>query len=138
MCADVVLLSEAASFRVVQAPKLGIVADLGANWLLPRLGGRSRAMAMCLLGEDIPAHTLLDWGMALESVVPDELEGRALDYARRLAALPRETVMATRRLVDGACGLSFAQMLEEERRAQRQLCDQPVFMESVSRFLDKS
>jgi hypothetical protein len=40
--------------------------------------------------------------------------------------------------VDGACGLSFAQMLEEERQTQRQLCDQPVFMESVSRFLKKS
>ena len=138
LCADVVILSEAASFKVVQAPKLGIVADLGANWLLPRLGGRSRAMAMCLLGDQVPAPTLVDWGLALEAVAPDELEGRALDYARRLAALPRETVVATRRLVDSACGLSFAQMLEEERQTQLRLCDQPIFVDSVSRFLAKS
>ena len=94
-------------------------------------------MAMCLTGDDIPAQRLVDWGLVLESVPPEQLHGRALDYARRLAALPRETVIATRHLVDGACGLSFAQMLEQERQAQRRLCDQPVFMESVSRFLAK-
>jgi 2-(1,2-epoxy-1,2-dihydrophenyl)acetyl-CoA isomerase len=138
LCADLVIASDTAAIRVVQVPQLGIVADLGVNWLLPRIAGRSRAMAMCLLGDSIPAETLKDWGLVFECVAPESLLDTARDYARRLAGVPVDTLVATRSLVDGAAGLSFNESLEEERMAQRTLCDAPVFMESVGRFMAKN
>lgn len=95
-------------------------------------------MAMCLLGDNIPADTLKACGLVSECVAPERLLGTARDFARRLAAVPAATVLSTRNLVDGAPGVSFPESLEEERRAQRVLGDAPVFMESVGRFMAKN
>jgi 2-(1,2-epoxy-1,2-dihydrophenyl)acetyl-CoA isomerase len=137
LCADLVLASEEAAVKVVQAQQLGIVADLGANWLLQRISGRARAMGACLLADTIPAATLRDWGMVWECTPADELLPRAREYAKRLAAVPAATVLATRTLVDEATQRTYPQSLEDERLYQRELCDAPVFMESVQRFLGK-
>ena len=137
LCADLVLASEEAAVKVVQAQQLGIVADLGANWLLQRISGRARAMGACLLADTIPAATLRDWGMVWECTPADELIPRAREYGRRLAAVPAATVLATRKLVDEATQRSYPQSLEDERLCQQELCDAPVFVESVQRFLAK-
>jgi 2-(1,2-epoxy-1,2-dihydrophenyl)acetyl-CoA isomerase len=136
LCSDLVLASEKAALKVVQAQQLGIVADLGANWLLQRIGGRARAMGACLLGDTIPVTTLKEWGLVWDVAPEDELLDRARDYARRLAAVPASTVLATRKLVDEASCTNFGQSLEDERQCQAELCDAPVFMNSVRKFMD--
>jgi 2-(1,2-epoxy-1,2-dihydrophenyl)acetyl-CoA isomerase len=136
LCADIVLASERAALKVVQPQQLGIAGDLGVNWLLSRVSGRARALGMCLLGDTVPAATLNQWGLVWDCVAPEELMARAMDIAGRLATLPTETVLATRRLVDEAPGDNFAHSLEKERELQKHLCDQPVFIESVRNFLD--
>ena len=135
LCADIVLAAESAALKVVQVPQLGIAADLGANWLLPRLSGRSRAMGACLTGETLPAARLLEWGMVWECVEDDKLLPRARELAVQLASVPAETVVATRQLIDRAAGSSFGQTLEDERLVQEGLCDKPFFSDRVSRFL---
>lgn len=135
LCADIVLAANSAALKVVQVPQLGIVADLGANWLLPRLAGRSRAMGACLTGDTLPASRLLEWGMVWECVEDDLLLQRAREMALKLARVPAQTVVATRQLIDRAPGNSFEGTLEDERLCQERLCDAPFFSESVSRFL---
>ena len=93
LCADLVFASEQAAFKVVQPQQLGIAADLGANWLLQRAVGRSRAMAMCLLGATVPADQLLAWGAVAEVIPPDQLLQRATDCAQTLAAVPPEAIL---------------------------------------------
>ena len=137
LCADIVLASHSAALKVVQVPYLGIVADLGANWLLPRIAGRSRALGACLLGDTLDASRLHEWGLVWECVADDQLVERAHELATRLAKAPAETVVATRKLVDSAPHKTFAEILEGERQYQRQLCDAPFFIESVNRFLAK-
>lgn len=135
LCADIVLAADSAVLKVVQVPQLGIVADLGANWLLPRLGGRARAMGACLTGEALPASRLLEWGLVWESVADGQLLPRAIELARQLAGVPAEAVLATRRLIDQGWQSGFEQMLEDERQCQQQLCDQPFFSQRVTQFL---
>lgn len=137
LCADIVVASHSAALKVVQVPHLGIVADLGANWLLPRIAGRSRALGACLLGDTLAASRLHEWGLVWECVAEDQLLDRARDFAGRLAQVPAETVVATRKLVDSAPQRTFAEILEDERQYQRKLCDAPFFIESVNRFLSK-
>jgi len=135
LCADIVLASSDASLKVVQVPKLGIVADLGVNWLLPRLGGRSRALGACLTGKAIDASQLLEWGLVWECIEAASLLERAHALAAELALLPPDTVIATRQLIDSAYDSNFVAALEAERVHQEKLCDAPVFNESVQRFL---
>ena len=54
--------------------------------------------------------------------------------ARRLADIPPDTLLATRRLVDTGFSDSYRESLEKERIAQKTLCDLPVFLESVRKF----
>lgn len=135
LCSDLVVASEQAAIKIVQVQQLGIAADLGANWLLQRIAGRARALGACLLADTLPASTLAQWGLVWECAPEQELLDRARGYARRLAGVPTATLLATRRLVDGAAEIGFQQSIEEERQCQRELCDAPVFMESVARFL---
>ncbi len=137
LCSDLVVASEQAALKIVQAQQLGIAADLGANWLLQRIAGRARALGACLLADTLPAATLEAWGLVWECTPASELLERSRGYARRLADVPAATVLATRKLVDGAGAVGFQQSIEEERLCQRELCDAPVFMESVARFLGK-
>ena len=134
LCADLVLASETAGLKVVQPQQLGIVGDLGINWLLARLGGRARSLGMCLLGDTIPAATLMQWGLVWDCIPPAALMDAARATARRLAALPPATVVATRKLVDTGFSDSFGESLEKEREAQKTLCNLPVFLESVRKF----
>jgi 2-(1,2-epoxy-1,2-dihydrophenyl)acetyl-CoA isomerase len=134
LCADVALASDSAGLRVVQPQQLGIAGDLGINWLLVRLGGRARALGMCLLGDTIPAATLKQWGLVWDCVAPADLMGSARETARRLADIPPDTVLATRRLVDAGFSDSYGESLAKERVAQKTLCDLPVFLESVRKF----
>ena len=137
LCADIVLASRDASLKFVQVQALGIVADLGANWLLPRIAGRSRALGACLLGDSLKAEQLQEWGLVWECVDADQLLPRALEVGSRLAAVPAATVLATRQIIDAAGKSSFTAALEQERLAQRELCDLPVFSESVARFMSQ-
>jgi 2-(1,2-epoxy-1,2-dihydrophenyl)acetyl-CoA isomerase len=50
---DLVLAAESAKFRLVFAPQLGIIPDVGASWLVPNLVGRARANGMALLGDNL-------------------------------------------------------------------------------------
>ena len=138
LCSDLAVAADTASLKVVQVQQLGIVADLGANWLLQRIAGRGRALAACLLSDTIPAATLVEWGAIWDCVPPAELLDTARGYARRLTGVPAATVLATRRLVDGSSAVAYGESIEDERRCQRELCDDPVFLESVRRFMAKN
>ena len=137
LCSDLAVAADTASVKLVQVQHLGIVADLGANWLLQRIGGRGRAMAACLLSDTIPAATLLQWGAIWDCVPPGELLDTAHGYALRLARVPAATVLATRQLVDGSSAMTYPESIEDERCCQRELCDDPIFMDSVRRFMAK-
>jgi 2-(1,2-epoxy-1,2-dihydrophenyl)acetyl-CoA isomerase len=135
LCADIVLAAHSAALKVVQVPQLGIAADLGANWLLARIVGRSRALGACLTGTTIRSEQLLAWGLTWECIEDQRLLERSQEIASQLARVPAATVIATRNLVDRAPASSFDSNLEEERLYQAQLCNAPFFTDSVSRFL---
>lgn len=135
LCGDIVLAARSSAFKVVQVPQLEIAADLGANWILPRVTGRSRALGIVLLGDTIPAQKLENWGLVWECVDDSQLLSRAEEIARQLAAVPSDTVLATRQLVDASTQQTFEQLLQQERHYQRDLCDRSGFASKVARFL---
>ncbi len=135
LCADVVVCGTSGKLKFVQATQLGIVADLGANWLLPRIAGRGVALSGILLGETISAERAAALGLIWEVVEDALLLARAQAHARVLAGIPLETTMATRNLVDAAFGTDFRQMLELERLQQRDLCARPELAARIESFV---
>jgi 2-(1,2-epoxy-1,2-dihydrophenyl)acetyl-CoA isomerase len=96
--ADLRIVAESAGFNLAFTA-IGLSADSGSSWWLPRLVGPARAKELLLMPRTIGAPEALALGLASE-VVPDaELAGRVAEVAGRLAAGPTVAYGAVRRAV---------------------------------------
>ena len=135
-CCDIVLAARSASF--IQAfSKIGLIPDCGGTWLMPRLAGRSRAMALTLTGDKLSAADAERFGMIWQVVDDADLQPQALALATRLAAMPSRALVATRQALDAAQSLSLADALSLEARVQGELGRAHDFTEGVTAFQQK-
>lgn len=115
--ADFRLAAESASFLLAFA-NVGLSADTGASWTLPRLVGHARATAMMLLAEPVPAAHALEMGL-VNAVVPDErLLPAAQELAARLAAGPTLAYAAIKESLAFGEGASLEDTLAKEDELQ--------------------
>jgi enoyl-CoA hydratase/carnithine racemase len=96
--ADLVYAAPSASFRLPFVD-LAIVPEAGSSVLLPRLLGNARTGAALFLGEPIDASQAERDGLITKIVADDELDTVAEAAARAVAAKPRGSVRATKRLL---------------------------------------
>ena len=134
---DLVIAAKSASFKLVFAPQLGIIPDVGASWLVPQLIGRTRANGMALLGDSLPAEKAEEWGLVWQCVEDDALMDTAMQLAERLAAGAITGIKATSRAHDKAMTNTYDEQLDYERDQQGHFCDQPVFLEGARAFMEK-
>jgi 2-(1,2-epoxy-1,2-dihydrophenyl)acetyl-CoA isomerase len=137
LAADVVIAARSAYFYLPFVPKLGIVPDLGITWFLPRLIGRSRAMALSLLGERLSAEQAAQWGVVWACVDDAVLDAESMSLARQLAALPAHGVAEARAAYDHSERSNLAEQLNYESSRQRELLDRATFAEGVQAFMQK-
>lgn len=136
LAGDIVVAGASAYF--LQAfVNIGLVPDVGATWLLPRLAGRARAQAMMMLGERVPAATALDWGMIWQVVADDALPATAQALAARLAAGPTQAYALIRHGIRDCLDAPLSAALAIERRNQRTAGQTADFAEGVTAFLQK-
>ncbi len=135
-CCDFVVAAKSASF--IQAfSKIGLVPDCGGTWLLPRLVGRARALGLAMTGDKLPAEEAQRIGLIWQCVDDAALAETVTGLARRLAAMPTLALAETRRLIDAAMPMDFANALALEASAQRDLGYQHDFAEGVAAFTVK-
>ena len=135
-CCDIVLAARSASF--IQAfSKIGLIPDCGGTWLLPRLAGRARAMALALTGDKLSAADAERFGLIWQVVDDAELPAQALALATKLAAQPSKALVATRQALDASQSLSLADALSLEARVQGELGRAHDFAEGVAAFQQK-
>ncbi len=131
---DVTIAATSASF--VQAfSKIGLVPDSGGSWLLTQRLGFARAMALCMTGDKLSAVQAKEWGLIWD--VSDDPLQAALDMASRMADMPTQALIATRRLLREATTNTFAQQLDLERDVQSDLGNTHDYLEGVQAFLQK-
>lgn len=99
-CADLRVASDRSEFGHPEHD-LGLSPAWGATQRLPRLLGESRAKEILFTADRYNAATMADYGLLVEVTAPADLDGRATDLARDLAAGPplahRETKRAVHR-----------------------------------------
>jgi 2-(1,2-epoxy-1,2-dihydrophenyl)acetyl-CoA isomerase len=137
IAADIVLAARSAYFTAPFLPRLGLIPDMGASWMLPANLGRARTLGLLLLGDRLPAEKALEWGLIWDCVDDSALLNVANDVASRLAAAPAHIALEARRAVAAAGQQGLEAQLDYEYQRQLDLAVQPAFNEGVSAFLEK-
>ena len=136
LCCDIVLAARSASF--IQAfSRIGLIPDCGGTWLLPRLVGRARALALVLTGDKLSAADAERLGMIWQVVDDADLPAQALALADKLAAMPSKALVATRHALDASQSLALDEALALEAQVQGDLGRAHDFAEGVAAFQQK-
>lgn len=98
---DFLVASSAAKFGLIETRFGGTGAE-ALNYLI----GPQWAKFMALSGELLTAQKAKEIGLVLEVVEPEALLPKALDLARRIAAMPRDTMIMNRRMINTGMNLS--------------------------------
>jgi 2-(1,2-epoxy-1,2-dihydrophenyl)acetyl-CoA isomerase len=97
---------------------VGLAADTGVSWSLPRLVGHARATELLMLAQPVRAADAHRLGLLTTLVDSDEeVLGAAQELAARLAAGPTTAYAQIKREL-AAAGGALAEALEVEARAQ--------------------
>lgn len=133
---DFVIAAKSASF--IQAfSKIGLIPDCGGTWLLPRLVGRAKAIGLAMSGDKLGAEDAERMGLIWRCVDDAALVDQTMALATKLAAMPVKALAATRRTIDDATMINYADALSLEARVQQQMSGQADFGEGVAAFLEK-
>jgi 2-(1,2-epoxy-1,2-dihydrophenyl)acetyl-CoA isomerase len=113
--ADIVVAADDARFALGYGA-LGLTADGGNTWFLPRMVGMRRAQELFLLNRRLTAEEALQFGLVSRLVASDAVEAEATALAAKLAAGPTRAYGAVRRMLrqSGETGLSDQLDAEKE------------------------
>jgi 2-(1,2-epoxy-1,2-dihydrophenyl)acetyl-CoA isomerase len=136
LACDLVIAAKSASFVQVFC-RLGLVPDSGGTWVLPRLAGTARAMALAMLGEKLTAEQAAQWGLIWRCVEDAELTPVVDQLASRLAAAPTLGLARTKDAIYSSWNHTLEQQLDVERDLQRELGNSADYAEGVAAFMAK-
>ena len=112
---------------------LGLVPEAASTLLAPRLMGPRRAFALLVLAEALDAEQAQAIGLVNAVAEPAETESQALAAARRIAALPPEAVLASRRMIRGEPD-ELAERIEMEANFFRERLQSPEAQAAFDAF----
>jgi len=93
---------------------IGLSADSGTSWSLPRLVGIAKAKELLLLPRTVPADEALQLGLATRVVAAADVPAEAHALARQLADGPTVAYAAVRRAVAFSAGYPLDASLASE------------------------
>jgi len=97
---------------------IGLTADSGLSWSLPRLVGAGRATALLLLAEPFTAEQALEMGLLNAAVTTEQVLPTALELASRLAAGPTVAYACLKESIAYAADATLEQALAKEDELQ--------------------
>jgi len=117
---------------------IGLTADSGLSWTLPRLVGAGRAAALLLLAEPFSAEQALEMGLLNAAVAPESVLPAALELAERLAQGPTAAYACIKASLRFAADSTLVDALAEEDRLQTLAGRTQDHAAAVRSFLAKS
>lgn len=136
LACDIVIAATAARFQFSFA-KVALGPDSGTSYILPRLIGQARALAVALTAEPISAEQAVGSGMIYRTADPAQLMNEALSLAADFANGPRAALAAIKAQMRRGLDRDLDACLNAERDAQGALGLHPHYREAVTAFADK-
>ena len=112
--ADIVVAADDARFALGYGV-LGLTADGGNTWFLPRMVGMRRAQELFLLNRRLTAQEALGFGLVSRLVPSDAVETEAAALAATLAAGPTLAYGAVRRMLRQSFETGLSDQLSAEK-----------------------
>jgi 2-(1,2-epoxy-1,2-dihydrophenyl)acetyl-CoA isomerase len=134
--ADIVLAAKSAKF-IQSFANIGLVPDAGGTWILPRLAGQARAMALAMTGQPLTAEQAEAWGLIWRAVDDASLAAETEALAARLAAGPTKGLAAIKKAIRAAWSNDLDAHLDVERDLQSALGRSGDYREGVMAFVEK-
>ena len=118
--------------------RLGLIAEHGIAWLLPRLIGSAAAMDLMLSSRKVSAAEGLALGLFNRVVAPDRLMAEAREYAKMLVDTisPRSLRVIKRQMWD-AQFQDFGEALSSATDELHQSFESSDFREGISHYVEK-
>ena len=117
--------------------RIGLHADWGGTYFLPRLVGTAKALELCWLGDLIDAPEALRIGLVNRVVPHDRLADETRALAARLAGAPQVSVRAAKRALRASAHRTLEECLAAETEAQAACWASPDSTEGVRAFVAK-
>jgi enoyl-CoA hydratase/carnithine racemase len=118
--------------------KLGLPAEYGLSWVLPRLVGLTHANDMLLSSRVLLAEEAAAIGLVNRVVPPEELMETTYGYARELIArVSPASMRATKRQVYSDLHGDIGTSVAESERLLREMMTQEDYREGVRAFVEK-
>ncbi len=137
MACDLAVAAHNASF--IQAfSKIGLIPDAGGTWFLIKKLGLARSMGCAMLGDKLGAADAKEWGMIWD-VAPEgeDCVAAAMKLAERLAQMPTQALVQTRKMLRAAASNELDRQLDLERDTQSALGKTHDYIEGVMAFRQK-
>ena len=133
---DFRIVAETAGFNLAFTA-IGLTADSGASWTLPRLVGHARATELLMLPSTITAARALELGLATEVVPAEEVLPRATALARSLAQGPTAAYAAVKSSLAFSATHGLAESLAYEDEMQNRAGSTEDHRAAVKSFVAK-
>ncbi len=133
---DLVYAGDNAAFSMPFV-NLGLCPEAASSLLAPRLFGYHRAAEALLMGEPFFAEAAQEVGLVNRVVPPTEVNGYAQAQARKLAAKPLTSLIATKRLMKGGDQQAVLQKMDEEGQSFGRMLRELAAKEAFGAFMEK-
>lgn len=133
---DLVYAGDNAAFSMPFV-NLGLCPEAASSLLAPRMFGYHRAAEALLMGEPFFAEAAQEVGLVNRVVPPTEVNGYAQAQARKLAAKPLSSLIATKRLMKGGDQQAVLQKMDEEGQDFGRMLREPAAKEAFGAFMEK-
>jgi 2-(1,2-epoxy-1,2-dihydrophenyl)acetyl-CoA isomerase len=134
--ADLVIAADDARFALGYGA-LGLTADGGNTWFLPRMVGMRRAQELFLLNRRLTAQEALEFGLVSRLVPSDAVEAEAAALAATLAAGPTRAFGAVRRMLRQSFETGLSDQLEAEKISIVEASRSNDAQEGIAAFIAK-
>ena len=137
LAADFILVTRRARFCAVFG-RIGLIPDLGAMHMLPRIVGRQKAKELVFTARTVAAEEAKTLGIAYDIVADGPaLEQAALALARRFGQASTAAIGMAKTVMNQAFELNARSMAEMEAYAQTMCRGSAYHQDAVQRFRDK-
>ena len=133
---DLVYAGDNAAFSMPFV-NLGLVPEAASSLLVPQMFGYHRSAEALLLGEPFMAEAALEVGLVNRVVPPSEANALAQAQARKLAAKPLSSLIATKQLMKGGQQKAVLERMGEEGTQFGRMLGEPAAREAMTAFMEK-